>query len=795
MSGLRRRASVAAAVLLAVTAGALIVVLTAAVSTHAASDELSRRLVPAAGATGVLLGYYTAQQNSLRDYVTTERPAALASYHAAAEQIPAQEAGVTGLVRGYQRMPGELAAAISAQRAWLANVAAPQLAAAARGDFARARAMQANVTGTRPYVLAVSSHIADLQAQITGQQQAVTDRVVRLVNILIAALIAMCVLVGVIAAGGVIAVRRWLLTPVSALRSAAEDVAAGRYDTHIPAVGPAELAQLGRSTDLMRTRLVAALADREQAEQRFRHLFESSPDATLAVATDGSIAMVNAQAERMFGYPAAELVGQQVEMLVPQAARAAHPAHRADYFADPQARPMGAGLQLSALRSDGSEFPVEIRLSALPTEGGLVISAAVRDVSQRLAAEAERDRLRAEAERERMERRLQQSQRLESLGQLVGGVAHDFNNMLNIIQGYTDFVADQVTIVSEADKRLEPVLADIEQVRVAAQQAARLTRQLLTFARHDRTRPEILDLNSVVMAVEQLLRRTLGEHIDLIIVVGDGLWPTLADRSQLEQVLVNLAVNARDAMPGGGRLTIDTGNADIDASYAASRPGLSPGRYIRLRVSDTGTGMDRATLDRVFEPFYTTKPKGHGTGLGLATVYGVVTQAGGSIQIYSEPGLGTTVTVLLPASEAAPAPGPAPAQPGARGGNDETILLVEDEDSLRLLTSRILTRNGYQVCTATTASDAVHLAGDSSQVIDLLLTDVIMPEMLGNEVAARVHAARPEVPVLYMSGYAQTVLDTHGALDPQIEIVEKPFTESTLLARVRQAIDHSHQVT
>jgi CheY-like chemotaxis protein len=336
------------------------------------------------------------------------------------------------------------------------------------------------------------------------------------------------------------------------------------------------------------------------------------------------------------------------------------------------------------------------------------------------------------------------------------------------------------------------VLDDIEQVRVAARQAARLTRQLLTFARHEVKRPEVLDLNEAVHAAGQLLRRTLGEHIELTIAAEPALWRVKADRGQLEQILVNLAVNARDAMPGGGRLSIDTGNTEVDAAYVARKPGLAPGRYARIRVSDTGTGMDRATAERVFEPFFSTKPKGRGTGLGLATVYGIVTGTGGSIEIYSEPGLGTTVSVLLPATEEAAGPDAIPAAPAVAGndqrGHGETILLVEDEESLRELTGRILTRSGYQVCAVGGGSEAVRRASDPAQPINLLLTDVIMPEMLGNEVAARVGAVRPGVPALFMSGYAQPILDTHGIPPPQFDILEKPFTEATLLSRVRQAL-------
>ena len=340
--------------------------------------------------------------------------------------------------------------------------------------------------------------------------------------------------------------------------------------------------------------------------------------------------------------------------------------------------------------------------------------------------------------------------------------------------------------------RLEPPLGDIEQVRAAATQAIRLTRQLLTFARHEVTRPEVFDLNEAVQGAGQLLRRTLGEHIELMFSAEPALWRVKADRGQLEQVLVNLAVNARDAMPGGGRLTIDTGNAEVDAAYAAHRPSATPGRYVRLRVADTGVGMDRATAERVFEPFFSTKPKGRGTGLGLATVYGIVTQAGGSIEIYSEVGMGTTVSVLLPATdEDAEVAVTRTADGDGQRGQGETILIVEDEESLRQLTSRILTRSGYQVCVVTTGAEAVRRARDPAQPIDLLLTDVVMPEMLGNEVAARVVAVRPGVPALFMSGYAQPILDSHGVPSPRFDILEKPFTEAALLSRVRQAIDGS----
>jgi PAS domain S-box-containing protein len=399
------------------------------------------------------------------------------------------------------------------------------------------------------------------------------------------------------------------------------------------------------------------------------------------------------------------------------------------------------------------------------------------------------DVVRADAARAAAQDRLRRAERMESLGQLVGGIAHDFNNLLNVIGGFSDLVAEEIAGLAVQDARLGGVLEDVEQVRDAGQRAARLTRQLLIFARSDVVHPEVLSLNEVIDGLDQLLRRTLGEHIDLVIAPAGGLWAVKADVGQLEQVLVNLAVNARDAMPGGGKLTIDTANITVDEAYAEGRPGLKPGRYARLRVSDTGAGMPPEVVARVFEPFFTTKPKGKGTGLGLASFYGIITGAGGYAQIYSEPGLGTAVTGLLPATseEAAGYEAPPTAAPLGRG---ETILLVEDQASLKDLASRILTKNGYQVLAAATAAQAPGLAGDAGQPIDLLLTDVVMPEILGNEVARRVRAIRPALPVLYMSGYAQPILDTHGAFAGQIDLLEKPFTESTLLTRVRRAIDN-----
>jgi PAS domain S-box-containing protein len=521
-------------------------------------------------------------------------------------------------------------------------------------------------------------------------------------------------------------------------------------------------------------------------------LLEAAPDAMVCVDGEGRITLLNAQAERLFGYDRTELVGQQVEVLVPDAVRAAHPAHRAAYVADPRPRPMGAGMELAGRRRDGSTFPAEISLSAIDTDDGILITAAVRDVTERLEAQAERERLRTQAERARMERQLQQSQRLESLGQLAGGVAHDFNNLLGVITNYAAFVAEEI-------KRLpghqpgDSVLSDIEQIQFAADRATRLTHQLLAFARREMVQPRVLNLNAVVASVTKLLRRTLGEHVALVAELEPDLGPVLADPGQIEQILVNLAVNSRDAMPGGGKLVIETANVEVDGGYAAIHANLSPGRYVALKVSDNGIGMSPEVIDRAFEPFFTTKPKGEGTGLGLATIYGIVTQAEGNVRIYSEPRLGTTVTVLLPVTDrpalvAEKAPGT------IEGGGNELVLLVEDEPAMREVTRRILARNGYQVITAANGQQAIDVATSCDRHINLLLTDVVMPGMQGREVAERVCALQPAIDVLYMSGYTQGILGAQGFLEPGINLIEKPFTETSLLEKLHEIL-HVHRPT
>jgi PAS domain S-box-containing protein len=410
----------------------------------------------------------------------------------------------------------------------------------------------------------------------------------------------------------------------------------------------------------------------------------------------------------------------------------------------------------------------------------------VKERARSLAAEdrfqtkIDAERAEAQSDREQLQAQLEQSQRLEVLGQLAGGVAHDFNNLLAVILNYAAFVADEIATRPD----MEAVGRDVGQIRRAAERAAALTHQLLAFARREVVQARVLDLNEIVTDVEQLLRRTIGEDIVLQTTLARDLWPVLADAGRLEQVLVNLAVNARDAMNDGGTLTIDTANiVEDDSAGALPRSG----RHIRLRVSDTGTGMPADVIAHAFEPFFTTKYDGTGTGLGLATVYGIVVQAGGAIEISSDLGVGTTFTITIPATDqrAVAAANPRSYQRAPKG---ETVLVVEDEEALREVTSRIFRGSGYRVITAVDGREAVALAAQHDGDIQLLLTDVVMPHMLGKEVAERIRQIRPDIEVLYMSGYAQPVLASQGRLDPGVHLIEKPFSAASLIEKAGQIL-------
>ena len=498
----------------------------------------------------------------------------------------------------------------------------------------------------------------------------------------------------------------------------------------------------------------------EPSEDVLRGLLAATPDALLAVDREGTVVFVNDQVEPLFGWPRAELVGQPVERLVPSRFSAGHPRLRAGYVQGPATRPMGAGLDLWASRRDGSEFPAEISLSAVTDDSGeMLVLAAVRDVSDRLELEAERQRQALAAQRE-------QSHRLESLGQLAGGIAHDFNNILGVILNYTTLLSR--TVAGDTTK------GDVEEIRAAAERGAGLVRQLLTFARRDVINPEPVDVNDVVRGVASMLGRTLGEQVDLRLELSDRTLTTVADRHQIEQIVLNLVLNARDAVAGGGRVTIATdGNVRDDGS-----------RDVVLRVVDTGCGMPADVLTRVFEPFFTTKPRGQGTGMGLATVHGIVHQADGQVTIASEPGEGTAVTVVLRGSDAhVVVTAPMTADHVTGTGR---LLLVEDEAALRVGTARILSVNGYEVLAAADGVEALEVYEEMEGAFDVVVTDVVMPRMRGDELAMQLHERDPGLPVLFLSGYDP---EEHAPL--QGRLLPKPVPEEVLLRAIREVVrDH-----
>jgi signal transduction histidine kinase len=457
-----------------------------------------------------------------------------------------------------------------------------------------------------------------------------------------------------------------------------------------------------------------------------------------------------------------------------------------DYLTKPAApdqlvRSVKAGLERTRLRRENRQLVA--RLQELNSSLEATVGERTRELQaahqQALKDQATKHRLLAEAATQRLENRLHQAERLESLGQLAGGVAHDFNNLLAVILNCADFVA-------EATADNEPVRADVEQIRTAAERAARLTRQLLIFGRREQGKLEALDLSLITADLQGLLARSIGENVKLIVRPAAGLPAVHADRGQIEQVLVNLAVNARDAMPDGGTLTIETRSTDLDAQHERLHPGAKPGRYVELSVSDTGVGMSPDVARRIFDPFFTTKPRGKGTGLGLATVHGIVTAAGGSLTVDSEQGAGTTFRAFFPAAEGKP---PAPGGPrvvAANRGSGETVLLVEDDPAVLAVTARILRRNGYLVHAAATGAQALALAAEHE--FDLLLTDQVMPEISGPELAQRIQQMRPKAAVLFMSGYSENVPGPRNAPTGGATLVRKPFTEQALLGSIHACL-------
>ncbi len=392
------------------------------------------------------------------------------------------------------------------------------------------------------------------------------------------------------------------------------------------------------------------------------------------------------------------------------------------------------------------------------------------------------ERQRTEEALRRSEEQLRQAQKMEAIGRLAGGVAHDFNNLLTAIMGYSQLMTMRL-------KPDDPALRDTEEILKAATRAAVLTRQLLAFSRREVLQPKLLDLNTIVTDMSKMLRRLIGESIDLVVVPGEDLWAVKADGGHMEQVLMNLSVNSRDAMPDGGRLTIESSNIELGEVYVGDHVGVNPGAYVLLAVSDTGTGMDEETKARIFEPFFSTKGPDKGTGLGLSTVYGIVQQWGGAIQVYSNPGWGTTFKIYLPraAGSAQPVAGVEKLDDLSRGS--ETVLLVEDQDAVAAVVRATLHLCGYRVLEAHHGGEAIELFQKHEGSIHLVVTDVVMPVMGGPELAARVWALRPETKVLFISGYTERAFSSHAALDPRAAFLQKPFMPEALARKIREVLD------
>jgi PAS domain S-box-containing protein len=542
---------------------------------------------------------------------------------------------------------------------------------------------------------------------------------------------------------------------VAAMKAGASDwVSKGQLKRLLPAVDRELREAKGRAT-------------LRATEVSYGTLVEHAPVGIYRSNPDGKFLAVNSALVRLLGYESAdEVLGLNMSRDV-----YADPAERQrlldrDTYTDREYDEVEATWK----RKDGRLLTVQLSVRAVRNGSGKVeyYETFVRDVT----------------EQRRLQTQLVQSQKMEAVGRLAGGIAHDFNNLLTVITTSCDLLLEDLTAS-------DPKREDVEQVRQAADGAAALTRQLLAFSRQQVLAPQIVNLGDVVYGVEKMLRRVIGEDVDLVTVLGPDAGAVKADVGQIEQVLMNLAVNARDAMPTGGKLTIETANVEHDPDYAREQEAAAVSRFVMLAVSDSGTGMDEATKARIFEPFFTTKELGKGTGLGLATVYGIVRQSGGFIWVYSEPGLGTTFKIYLPQVDegAVAAAAGAKAAPGTSHRGTETVLLVEDAAAVRSVIHEALVRLGYAVLDAPNGAEALRIAASHAGPIHLLLTDVVMPGLSGRQLSDQLTQIRAETRVLYTSGYTDDAVVRHGVLESGIAYLQKPFTVDGLARKVREVLD------
>jgi PAS domain S-box-containing protein len=519
------------------------------------------------------------------------------------------------------------------------------------------------------------------------------------------------------------------------------------------------VAVLGRMNTYVRRHREAERASRE-SEQRYRALFESNPFPMLVYDPQTlAILQANGAAVERYGYTRQEFLGMTLrDLRVPADLQALQEQ------ADKLGTPAEPELHTSRHRTkDGTILEVEVTGRGVEFGGRRVRLVTIHDVT----------------ERKLLEEQFRQAQKMDAVGRLAGGVAHDFNNVLNVILGYAELT---LRTMEEGDRRRR----NLTEIRKAGDHAASLTRQLLAFGRGQVLQPRVLDLNVVVGEMDRMVRRMIGEDVDLVTSLAPELGRVKADPSQIGQVILNLAVNARDAMPSGGKLMIETADVELDGR---AQPGLPAGRYVMLAVTDTGCGMPHGVQEHIFEPFFTTKEKDKGTGLGLATVYGIVKQSGGGIAVQSEVDAGSTFRIYLPRVEARAESMPGAAAGAEPPGGSETILLVEDDPAVRGLTYEVLAESGYRVLQAASGPEAIALVESDATRIDLLLTDVVMPRMNGRDLARRLQEMRPGLATLYMSGYAPGAIVHQGVLDPGLAFIAKPLRPADLIRKVREVLD------
>ena len=572
---------------------------------------------------------------------------------------------------------------------------------------------------------------------------------------------------GLALAGGLVFSRR-TSRPLMDIAAAARDIAGGDWTRTVPARGSAEALTMAIAFNDMSRGLRDQSERLRHSYQRFSTVTQSARDAIVSTDESGNVTFWNRSAEATFGYSEAEILGKPIETLITKSDQDKYAAALPEPGDDDLT--FGRIVEVTGIRKDGGQFSCEFSLAVLRSAEGTAYTAVVRDVTERKQSQ--------EALRQRDEQ-LRQAQKMEAIGRLAGGVAHDFNNLLMAIHGYAEMLVESLP---PEDSRHN----DADEILKASDRAAGLTRQLLAFSRREVVTQQAIALDQLVDSMQSMLQRLIGPEIQIQTDIWPDLTPVLADGTQVEQILVNLVVNARDAMPEGGKITIELRNIELDHIGVASHPGLRPGDYVEMSVSDTGSGMDAETKSRIFEPFFTTKESGKGTGLGLATVYGIVQQNNGAVEVQSRLGHGTTFYVYLP--RAVDLGKPAPMKSTAPTTGSETILLVEDDDRVRALVANMLKKNGYAVLLASAGDQALQIAARHHGPIHLLLTDVLMPGLSGRILSERLTAAHPETRVLYMSGYSDDAILRHGVRSAAAQFIQKPFSIDALAHKIRETL-------